>query len=111
MIEKDLARLVREVAAALEAFAGRIDVVSEAENDRLRRLIETATYLGFRQKQILELPELATDRGITTGDVVRAVGITQPNAHLTLKGMVARGWVEKLAQLSPQRYRLSTDYR
>src|SRR5687767_8861867 len=95
LMEEELARLAREIAAALEGFARRIAAGDVAQRSELEDALDREPYLGFRQRQILLLPGMATEEGLTTGDVSKSTGISQPNAHLTLKGLVLRGLVEK----------------
>ena len=110
-MEQDVAELASEIANALDRFAARIARSGPSSMPSLAMTLATAPYLGFRQKEILQLTDLASDAGLTTSDVARLTGMTQSNAHLTLKGLIQRGLVDKMVQFSPHRYRLVSRLR
>jgi len=110
-MEEEVTQLASEIAHALDRFAARLARSGQTSLPSLARTIATAPYLGFRQKETLQLTDLASDAGMTTSDVARLTGMTQSNAHLTLKGLIHRGLVEKMDQFSPHRYRLASSYR
>jgi hypothetical protein len=114
-LSAELARLARSMAGALEEFASRVEGVPPLSQPGggpdLDRAVAQSPYLGFRQREILALPAIRTDRGVTSAEVARALDMSPSNAHLTLKGLVLRGFLEKLSDRRPQRYRVLPEFR
>ncbi len=95
-----LSRLARSPDGEVDDAGGRlVDAVTRA------RSIHPA--LGPRQAQVLEFLDQCGRDGSHTSVIADAVGITQPNAHLTLKTLVTLGFVEKDDLTWPKTYRLA----
>jgi 6-O-methylguanine DNA methyltransferase, DNA binding domain len=68
--------------------------------------------LGSRQRTIVHVDGLATDRGLTTGEVAKLTGQQDAaNTHTALLALAKRGIIEHLDQERPARWRLAALYR
>jgi alkylated DNA nucleotide flippase Atl1 len=116
MVKADtVAKLARAWAAALSEFADEVlaeastaGVVVQGDEGPADPLQQ---YLGPRQREIVQLPGLASEAGMTTGEVGREIGYDQPNVYLTLQSLSRRGIVERVPGSAPHRYRLAPKYR
>ena len=91
------------LAADLETAASVPDAASEE--------LALPVGRGQRQKQILELPELATEQGMKTADVAAAITYEVPNTYSTLQALERAGLMEMVPGVTPQTWRLATRYR
>jgi DNA-binding IclR family transcriptional regulator len=62
--------------------------------------------LGHRQEQVLVELEAAEPAGTTTGAIARTLRYDQANVHITLQGLMERGFAEKDTSRYPHIYRL-----
>jgi hypothetical protein len=62
---------------------------------------------GKRQREVLALPGIASEDGMTAGQVAAHIGVTGPNAYKLLESLVAGGWLEVVADAEPTHWRSS----
>jgi hypothetical protein len=67
--------------------------------------------LGYRQEQVLAELEANEPDGTTTGNISRALAYDQANVHITLQGLMERGFVERDTSRYPHNYRLGASLR
>ncbi len=109
-----LARLARQIAKSLDEFATALE---EADDEQaLEQLQDVAEpgrdhNLGSRQRQIVELPGLATENGMKTGAIATAIDYEVPNTYSTLQALARAGIVEQVPDKEPQHWRLARRYR
>jgi alkylated DNA nucleotide flippase Atl1 len=72
---------------------------------------EAPALRGSLQREIVGLPDMLSDRGMTSKEVAVATRGDEPNSHSTLKGLVDKGIVETVDGVSPQRFRLAAKHR
>jgi hypothetical protein len=60
---------------------------------------------GRRQREVLSLKGVATQRGVTAGEVADALSIRQPNAYTLLTSLVDGGWLEPVPEVDPAHWR------
>lgn len=60
---------------------------------------------GKRQRELLALPGISTESGMTAGQVAVDVGVTGPNAYKLLESLVAGGWLEVAVDVEPTHWR------
>ena len=104
----DVARLLRS------AFEQKVSDGPKRPEQNLKAALlakQIHPELGPRQDEILEQLEIAGDDGPTAGIISRAIGYPQPDVYLTLRVLVALGFVEKDESTNPQRYRLADPLR
>lgn len=100
----ELAALHEQVAEALRSDAAALDDGSTPAKAPMEQALEVHPKMGPRQREIMQLVIDAGAAGTDTGVISRAIGYTQPNVHLTLKGLIGWGLVRKDAEARPQRY-------
>ena len=66
---------------------------------------------GSRQRQVLELEEIYTADGLSTGEIARAIHYDDANVWLVLDALRRRGIVETVPGKEPQRWRISERHR
>jgi alkylated DNA nucleotide flippase Atl1 len=115
--EDAIATLARTVGEALLKFATEYPKLTDAADpfasDEPLTLydVEVPIGRGERQRQILELPDLAAEDGMKTSDVANEINYEVPNTHSTLQALERNGLVELVSGASPQRWRLAPRYR
>jgi hypothetical protein len=67
--------------------------------------------LGKRQRQIVELPNLATQTGARTAEIAEAIDYTAPNTYTALQALARSQVVEQVPGSPSQRWRLVQRYR
>jgi uncharacterized protein len=67
--------------------------------------------LGKRQRQIVELPGLATEAGARTAEIAEAIGYDAPNTYTALQALARSQVVEQVPDSPSQRWRLARRYR
>ncbi len=109
-----LARLARQIAKSLNEFAAALD---EDDDEQLLEQLQAVAEptqdhnLGSRQRQIVELPGLATEEGMKTGSIATAIDYEVPNTYSTLQALARSGIVEQVPEKEPQHWRLARRYR
>jgi hypothetical protein len=98
------ARTLRKIAYEMSAGTGPLPL--PATGSALERALGIHPSMGPRQRELITLVEGIGARGADTGELSRASGMSQPNVHLTLKGMMTRGLIRKDESQRPQRYYL-----
>ena len=109
-----LARLARQIAKNLTEFAHALeDEIADQAFEQFDEVAEPAQAhnLGIRQRQIVELPGLATEDGMKTGAIAIAIDYEVPNTYSTLQALVRAGIVEQVPDKEPQHWRLARRYR
>jgi len=96
----------RAIARAHDEYADAIAMLTETVEAP-----ETPQLRGSLQRRIVGLPEMLSDRGMTSKEVATATTGDEPNSHTTLKGLVEKGIVEAVEGASPQRFRLAVKHR
>jgi alkylated DNA nucleotide flippase Atl1 len=115
--EDAIVTLARTVGEALLKFANEYPKPPDAadplalEDSLALDPVEIPLGRGERQRQILELPDLATEDGMKTSDVANGIDYEVPNTHSTLQALERNGLVELVPGASPQRWRLAPRYR
>ena len=102
------ATTLRRHADRLKASAAHGSVGQGTAVDRAKL---THPMLGHRQEQVLTELEAAEPDGITTGAISRALAYDQANVHITLQGLMERGFAEKDTSRYPHIYRLGPTLR
>lgn len=109
-----LARLARQIANSLNEFAIALE---EEDDTQLLQELEVVAEpardhnLGSRQRQIVELPGLATEDGMKTASIATSIDYEVPNTYSTLQALARAGIVEQVADKEPQHWRLARRYR
>jgi alkylated DNA nucleotide flippase Atl1 len=109
-----LARLARQIAKSLNEFAAALeDEVDEQAFEQVAEVAEPARdhNLGTRQRQIVELPGLATEDGMKTASIATSIDYEVPNTYSTLQALARAGIVEQVPDKEPQHWRLARRYR
>src|SRR4051812_42500962 len=107
-----LADFLEHTARGLQALAADLRPPEAARTRTQSTLSPDELGLGSRQREIVALPELASERGMTTAEVTRATGQQDAaNTHTTLQALAKRGVVEHLADERPARWRLVPVFR
>lgn len=100
--------VLRQHAAKLSPAAGD----APADSNSPRAVVERARImhaaLGVRQAQVIELLAEVYPGSTDTGKLSRQMDYDQPNVHLTLRGLINQGLVEKDPTLRPHQYKLAT---
>jgi alkylated DNA nucleotide flippase Atl1 len=115
MYEQTLAvtKLARSVGDALLTFAADIEAataaIPDSAADEQVELVPEGR--GQRQKQILDLPQLAGEAGMKTADIAGAIAYEVPNTHSTMQTLQRNGLVELVPGVTPQTWRLAQRYR
>jgi alkylated DNA nucleotide flippase Atl1 len=109
-----LINLARHVAKGLQDFAEALE--ADTAPDVFDAVIEGADpardhNLGARQRQIVEVPGLATEGGIKTSAVAEEIDYEVPNTYSTLQALARAGIVEQVPDKEPQHWRLARRYR
>jgi hypothetical protein len=60
---------------------------------------------GKRQGEVLALPGISSEVGMTAGQVAAGIGVTGPNAYKLLESLVAGGWLEVVPDVEPGHWR------
>jgi hypothetical protein len=103
-----LARFLRTFSAAALEFAQELETAPAGQV----RLSLTDIGLGSLQRQIAEVPQMATDEGISPRLIAQHLGrADEPNVRSALDRMRDRGVTELAPGPGPQRWRLTTVYR
>ena len=107
--------LARSIAAALNRFADQLQDQDGGDTE-VRSQADVPTpeeeyNLGKRQRQIVNLAELAGERGVRTADIARAIEYEVPNTYTALQGLARAGIVELVPGKEPQHWRLGRRYR
>jgi hypothetical protein len=103
-----LARFLRTFSAAAIEFAQELETAPAGQV----RLSLTDIGLGSLQRQIAEVPQMATDEGISPRLIAQHLGrADEPNVRSALDRMRDRGVTELAPGPGPQRWRLTTAYR
>lgn len=89
--------------------AGAAGSDDEAPNPTARPAEEHS--LGKRQRQIVELPGLASAEGLRTAEVAEAIGYDPPNTYTALQALARSQVVEQVPGSPSQRWRLVQRYR
>lgn len=98
-LHRDLAYAHEEYARGLAALAGRTD---EAAIPELR---------GRVQKQIIALPDMYAEAGMTAGEISRELAYDEANAYGVLKSLEAAQVVEEIEDSKPRRWRMKVKHR
>jgi uncharacterized protein len=109
-----LTRLAGSLAAALQEFAAGAGRVGEpdATEEAVRPPRPSDEHaLGKRQRQLVEVPELATEDGIKTADLAAAIDYEVPNTYTALQSLARAQVVEQVPDREPQHWRLTRRYR
>jgi hypothetical protein len=114
-----LAALCRDIGAALVRFGRALDasvaaarsptsegVVANQETAERPEVPETSRKLGSRQQALLAIPELRTDKGMSSAEAATHLAIAVPNAHAALTGLAGRNLIERIGEGKPTRWRL-----
>lgn len=111
MVDPAVATLARDISQALERFARGAERSGEppAEEGAIEAAVPEVS--GRRQQAILAVPALATEEGLKTAEVARAISYEVPNTHMTLQALERAGHVEMVEGSKPQRWRLVSRYR
>ena len=99
-----VALLAERIADALNDFAESVRrpaVRNAADEPELRR----------RQRDILEVEDLATSDGLNVSRISEAIGADDANTHAALRALERRDLVELAPASSPQHWRLSPSAR
>lgn len=104
-----VAELARNLARVLSDFAD--EVTTAASGPAAEEAIELPEARGERQQAILQLTELASEKGLKTSDIAAAIDYDVPNTYQTLQGLERSGLVEQIPDARPQRWRLGWKYR
>jgi alkylated DNA nucleotide flippase Atl1 len=99
-------RFHRAMARAHDDYADSIAILAEAIE-----IPAPPQLRGSLQRRVVGLPEMISDRGMTSREVAAATTGDEPNSHTTLKGLVEKGIVEVVEGASPQRFRLALKHR
>ena len=102
------ATVLRRHADRLKASAARGKVGPGTAVDRAKL---THPMLGHRQEQVLGQLEAAEPDGTTTGAISRDLDYDQANVHITLRGLMERGFAERDTSRYPHVYRLGPALR
>lgn len=105
-----LSDLFRQIGTALLDYADATRPPQERTSPEARDL--AALGLGARQREIAELPGLATDQGMRASEVSSAIDYDPANTHTALRALQQRRIVEEVTgpDESP-RWRLAPEYR
>jgi predicted enzyme related to lactoylglutathione lyase len=108
-------RLARSLATVLLEFAEgtpqvEADVDELSVSDELPRPADEHA-LGKRQRQIVEVPGLATEEGLKTADVAASIDYEVPNTYTALQALARYQVVEQVPAKEPQHWRLVRRYR
>ncbi|HEY3057691.1 MAG TPA: VOC family protein [Chloroflexota bacterium] len=101
-----LAAALREIAANEPAAVPEEEVIG----DEVPRPADEHA-LGKRQRQIVEVPGLASLEGMKTADVAAAIGYDVPNTYVALQVLTRYQVVEQVPNKEPQHWRLVRRYR
>ena len=96
----------RALARAHGEYADAIAMLTDTAE-----MPETPQLRGTLQRRIVGLPEMLSDRGMTSKEVATATTGDEPNSHTALKGLVEKAIVETVEGASPQRFRLAVKHR
>ncbi len=115
MLDQTLAmtKLARTVGEAFLAFAADFETAVAAIPDSAaaEEIVVVPEGRGLRQKQILDLPQLATEEGMKTAEIASNISYEVPNTHSTLQTLERNALVELVPGVSPQTWRLAQRYR
>ena len=107
MEDAALARFMRDLATAATRLADSLE-----GSGRTRKSIDPiATLRGHRQLQLVRLPGMRTERGMTTGEIAKSMKYDQPNVYNTCHELMTKGVIEQVASASPMRFRLVSSAR
>ncbi len=106
-------RLARVLAEALRDFAEQPGRVPEDEPLQSQEPPNAADEhaLGKRQRQIVELPGLATEEGLKTADIAAQIDYEVPNVYTAMQALARSQVVEQVPSKEPQHWRLVRRYR
>jgi predicted enzyme related to lactoylglutathione lyase len=96
---RELAAVPAEAASDGGAGPGPVPLPADEHN------------LGKRQRQIVELPSLATDSGARTAEIAEAIDYDAPNTYTALQALARSQVVEQVPDSPTQRWRLVQRYR
>lgn len=104
-----MAEALEAAAAVLRRHSALADIESPTEgaDGVVSRARAVHPLLGPRQAEVLGLLEEAGREGTNTGVLSRAMEYDQPNVYLTLRGLIALGFVEKDETTRPHTYCLT----
>ncbi|MDG4795046.1 hypothetical protein [Micromonospora sp. WMMD1082] len=111
----DLAATVAEFASAQGQMW--LALAQEAERDlpvperATTGQVEVLVVPGRRQRQVLEMPELATEEGMTAKEIAAATTFGYNNIYTLLNLLEQRGFLERRADIWPRRWRLASRFR
>ena len=97
-----IAQLAEDVGQALVRFAERVrreEAVPVADDEGAGRR------LGKTQTRVLALPGLATESGMSSGEVAEQLGLAQGNAQRTLSSLTSIGLLQQVEGVRPNRWR------
>ena len=97
------AQLAHVVGTALLEFASATPEYAAATSRSDE--VDLRDVRGHRQRQVLAIPEMRTERGMTTGEVQRLIAYDQPNVYNTMHELSRKGLVERVSASRPQRWR------
>ena len=102
-----LAQFARTVAAAADELRTTLD------DAPVRNRWDTISPpLGPRQRRILAMDRIDTQRGMSAADVLKETnGRTGPQMSQVLETLERRGLLERVPSSSPPRFRLTPSYR
>lgn len=105
------ATLMRSIGEALFTYAAALDgeapQPAPARRAPAKKAAPRAGGLGKNQRAIVELRGLATDDGMTTGDIAKAIGYSYANTANALKSLEAKGVIEQVEDVRPAHWRIA----
>lgn len=104
------AEAARTIGTALLKLAAELERDAPAPSADVVAL-ELPQARGERQQAILDLPELASEHGMKTSDIARAISYETPNTYTTLQALERANLVEMISGVTPQTWRLAARYR
>lgn len=105
------ANLADGMSRALAQFAVelRATETTRATPPAVERLAARPAPRGKRQREVLALPTISAEVGMTAGQVAAGIGVTGPNAYKLLESLVAAGWLEVVSGVAPSHWRTPRD--
>lgn len=101
------ANLADGVSRALAQFALELRATTTAPvaPAAVEQPVDRPAPRGKRQRQVLALPGIRSEVGMTAGQVSSDIGVTGPNAYKLLESLVAGGWLEVVVDVEPTHWR------
>lgn len=107
-----VSQFLRAQAKALNDLADALDAGSPIPAGSVSAVSSLPILRGSRQRQVVHLPGLDTESGMTTTDIANAIAYSVANTHALLRSMEAAGVIERVVQWSTAtRWRLAPRYR